>query len=93
MIGHWLVGRWQSELAYPGALQARTQRTDATALLGWAELLGQFMARHAFIIMFTILLLFFLYREGNSLTDASGGCLVTALAKALANGATGPQRR
>jgi predicted PurR-regulated permease PerM len=69
MIGKWLVGRWQSELAYPGALQAWTQRTDASALLGWAELLGQFMARHAFIIMFTILLLFFLYREGNSLTE------------------------
>jgi predicted PurR-regulated permease PerM len=59
--------RWQSELAYPGALQAWAQRTDATALLGWAQSLGQFMARHASIIAFTILLLFFLYREGHSL--------------------------
>jgi len=67
MIGRWLVERWQLEFAYPGALQAWTQRTDATALLALAESLGQFMARHAFIIAFTILLLFFLYREGNSL--------------------------
>jgi predicted PurR-regulated permease PerM len=67
MIGRWLAARWQLELAYPGALQAWTQRTDATALLALAESLGQFMARHAFIIAFTILLLFFLYREGDSL--------------------------
>jgi len=69
MIGRWLAARWQVELAYPGALQAWTQRTDATALLALAESLGQFMARHAFIIAFTILLLFFLYREGHSLAN------------------------
>ncbi|HSD00486.1 MAG TPA: AI-2E family transporter, partial [Casimicrobiaceae bacterium] len=69
MIGRWLASRWQMELAYPGALQAWTQRTDATALLALAESLGQFMARHAFIIAFTILLLFFLYREGDSLAE------------------------
>jgi predicted PurR-regulated permease PerM len=69
MFGTWLVARWQSELAYPGALQAWTQRTDAIALLGWAQSLGQFMARHAFIIAFTILLLFFLYRKGHSLAE------------------------
>jgi len=69
MIGRLLAARWQVELAYPGALQAWTQRTDATALLALAESLGQFMARHAFIIAFTILLLFFLYREGHSLAN------------------------
>jgi predicted PurR-regulated permease PerM len=67
LVGRLLVGRWQSELAYPGALQAWTQRTDAGALLAWAQLLGQFMARHAFIIAFTVLLLFLLYQDGDSL--------------------------
>jgi len=43
-----------------------TQRTDPTALLGWAQSLGQFMARHALIVGFAILLLFFLYQEGES---------------------------
>ena len=46
-----------------------TQRTDAAALLGWAQSLGQFMVRHAFIILFTILLLFFLYQQGESLAE------------------------
>ena len=36
-------------------------------LLATAQSLGQFMARHAFIVGFTILLLYFLYREGESL--------------------------
>jgi predicted PurR-regulated permease PerM len=75
LIGPWLVARWQSELGYPGALIAWTQRADPAALLGWAQSLAQFMARHAFIIGFTILTLFFLYQEGESLADALRGIL------------------
>jgi predicted PurR-regulated permease PerM len=67
LIGPWAAARWQRELAHPGALLSWTQRADATALLAWAQSLGQFMARHAFIIGFAILLLFFLYQEGESL--------------------------
>jgi predicted PurR-regulated permease PerM len=67
LVGPFLAGRWQRELAYPGALTVWTQRTDAAELLGWAQSLGQFMARHAFIILFAILLLFFLYQHGESL--------------------------
>ena len=66
LVGPLLAGHWERELAYPGALTVWTQRTDATALLGWAQSLGEFMARHAFIIVFTILLLFFLYQQGES---------------------------
>ena len=53
LIGPWVVARWQSELGYPGALLAWTQRTDPAALLGWAQSLAQFTVRHAFIIGFT----------------------------------------
>ena len=67
LVGHWAAARWQGEIAYPGALTVWMQRADTTALLGWAQSLGQFMARHAFIVGFTILLLFFLYQEGESL--------------------------
>ena len=67
LVGPWLAGRWQSELAHPGALFVWAQRTDLTALLGWAQPIGQFMARHVFIVGFTILVLFFLYQEGESL--------------------------
>ena len=67
LVGPWLAGRWQSELAHPGALFVWVQRTDLTALLGWAQPIGQFMARHVFIVGFTILVLFFLYQKGESL--------------------------
>ncbi|ACV33502.1 AI-2E family transporter [Accumulibacter sp.] len=67
LIGPWLAARWQSQLASPGALLTWTQRTDAAALVPWAQSLGQFTVRHAFIIFFTVLLLFFLYQEGESL--------------------------
>jgi predicted PurR-regulated permease PerM len=69
LVGPWLAARWQSQLASPGALVTWTQRTDAAALLAWAQPLGQFMVRHAFIVLFTILLLFFLYQEGESLAE------------------------
>ena len=67
VAGPWLAARWHSQLDHPGALSALTQRTDPAALLGWMQLLGQFTARHALIIGFSILLLAFLYQEGASL--------------------------
>jgi predicted PurR-regulated permease PerM len=70
LIGPWLAARWQSQLASPGALAMWTQRTDAAALLVWAQSLGQFMVRHAFIVLFTILMLFFLYQDGEALAEA-----------------------
>jgi len=69
LIGPWAASLWHSEIAHPGALLKWTQRADASALLAWAQSLGQFMVRHAFIIGFTILLLFFLYQEGESLAQ------------------------
>jgi predicted PurR-regulated permease PerM len=75
LIGPWLVAHWHSKLGYPGALVAWTQRTDPTAFLGWAQSLAEFMVRHAFIIGFTILILFFLYQEGESLAQGFRGIL------------------
>lgn len=69
LVGPWVAARWHSELAHPGALSVWTQRTDPTALLRWAQSLGQFMTRHVFIIGFTILILFFLYQEGEALAE------------------------
>ena len=69
LVGPWVAARWQSELAHPGALSVWTQRSGSTALLSWAQSLGQFTARHVFIIAFTILILFFLYQQGESLAD------------------------
>lgn len=67
VVGPWLAARWQSQLVHPGALLVLTQRADPSALLGWAQALGQFTARHALIVAFAILQLAFLYQEGASL--------------------------
>jgi predicted PurR-regulated permease PerM len=69
LVGRWAAARWQSELAQPGALSMWLQRTELTALLTWTHSVGAFMARHVFIIGFTILILFFLYKEGESLAQ------------------------
>ena len=68
--GPWLVANWDSSLARPGALSTWLQRIDPAALLTGANSLGHFLARHLMIILFTILVLFFLYREGESLAQA-----------------------
>jgi predicted PurR-regulated permease PerM len=69
VAGWWLANRWQTHLAHPGALLVWAQHADARALLGWAQSLGRFMAHEAFIVLFTILVLFFLYYEGESLAQ------------------------
>ena len=71
LVGPWAMARWQSELAHPGTLLSWAQRTDPALLLGWAQSLGQFTAHHAIIIAFAILLLFFLYQNGEVLAQ---GC-------------------
>jgi len=69
--GPWLVANWDSSLARPGALSTWLQRIDPAALLTGANSLGHFLARHLMIILFTILVLFLLYREGESLAQAA----------------------
>jgi predicted PurR-regulated permease PerM len=67
LVGAMLGERWQVLLGTPGGLSVWLQRADASAVLGWAETLGQFMAHHLFVISFTILVMFFLYRRGDAL--------------------------
>ncbi|MGZ5117451.1 MAG: AI-2E family transporter [Burkholderiales bacterium] len=69
LAGWWLADRWQTQFAHPGALLLWAQRADTTPLLGWAQSLGRFMAREVFIIVFTILVLFFLYQHGEALAQ------------------------
>ena len=69
LIGPWLTTRWQGVLARAGGVSFLTQQVDPAALLGWVQAGGTFMVRHLFIILFTILVLFFLYQEGESLAQ------------------------
>jgi predicted PurR-regulated permease PerM len=61
------VDLWESKLAHPGALLVWTQQTDPAVLLSFARSIGQFMAQQIVIATFMILVLFFLYQEGESL--------------------------
>jgi len=70
LAGSWLAERWQLGLARPGAFAAWVERMQPAEMLVWAQSLGQFMARHVFIIAFAVLVLYFLYQQGESL---SGG--------------------
>lgn len=65
--GRWIDDMWGAQLARPGALLGWAQHADPKAVLAWAQSLGQFMARHAFIVLFTMLVLFFLYERGGRL--------------------------
>jgi len=67
LVGAKLAERWQEQLGTPGGMSVWLQRADASAALGWAQTVGQFMAHHLFIVVFTILVLFFLYRGGDAL--------------------------
>ena len=67
LAGHWLAERWQLGLSRPGAFAAWIERIQPAEMLGWAQSLGQFMARHVLIIAFTVLVLYFLYQQGESL--------------------------
>jgi predicted PurR-regulated permease PerM len=64
--GPWLAAQWESHLARGGALSSWAERGDLAGLLTWAQALGQFTLRHSLIVLFTILLLFLLYRDGES---------------------------
>ena len=68
--GPWLVANWESRLVRPGALSTWLQHVDPSALLTGANSLGHFLGRHLLIILFTILVLFFLYQEGEALAKA-----------------------
>jgi len=69
LVGAKLAERWQAQLGTAAGVSAWLQRADATAVLGWAQTLGQFLGRHLFRVAFTILVSFFLYRGGESLAQ------------------------
>jgi len=65
LVGSRLAERWQVQLGAPGGLSVWLQRADSSSLLSWVQTLGQFAAYHLFVVLFTILVLFFVYRGGD----------------------------
>src|SRR6516162_966796 len=66
LVGAKLAERWQTQFGSGAGVSAWLQRADATAVLGWAQTLGQFLGRHLFRVSFALLVMFFLYRGGES---------------------------
>jgi predicted PurR-regulated permease PerM len=71
LIGPWMLARWELEAARTGRLTLWMQQADPALLLGWAQSLGEFTARQAIIIVFAILLLFYLYQQGDTLAEGA----------------------
>ena len=76
LVGAHLAEHWRAQLSAPGGMMAWVQHFDTNAVLGWAQTLGQFAGRHLFRICFTILVLFFLYRNGESVAGDFTGFIL-----------------
>lgn len=66
--GPWLAELWAEHAARPGGPLGWQARTDTAAMLAWGQSLGLFMGHQIIIIVFTVLVLFFLYQSGDAIT-------------------------
>ena len=67
LVGRRLMEVWNSGAGVPGGLSAWFSRADAGSLMRRAQFVGQFVAYHAFVAAFTVIVLFTLFRHGESL--------------------------
>jgi predicted PurR-regulated permease PerM len=70
-VGASAAAWWQDNLAQPGAARALLGRADTSGLVGFGRTLGVELANRLTVLVFTVLTLFFLYRDGASVADAS----------------------
>lgn len=70
-IGESLADWWNENLADPNAFPDLLGRVNTTVLVGWARSLGTQVLHRATILFFTLLTLFFLYRDGESFARES----------------------
>ena len=70
-IGASAAAWWQDNLAQPGAARALLGRADASGLVGFGRTLGIELANRLTVLVFTVLTLFFLYRDGPGVADAA----------------------
>ena len=68
-IGNSVAAWWQANLAAPGAAQALFGRTETGEFFNLTRTVGIQVASRLTILVFTVLTLFFLYRDGPSVMD------------------------
>ncbi len=66
-LGVYATAWWKTNLADPHGAQALLGRLDRGVLIDWTRTLGQQLARRSTVLVFTLLTLFFLYRDGARL--------------------------
>jgi predicted PurR-regulated permease PerM len=68
-VGDSVANWWRQNLAEPGAARAILGRTETSGLIAFSRTLGAQVASRLTILVFTLLTLFFLYRDGPRLID------------------------
>src|SRR5271165_2070613 len=63
-IGGYIVSWWQDHLADPDAAKEFLGRTESMPLMQWTQHAGRELIRRLIILGFTLLTLFFVYRDG-----------------------------
>ena len=67
LAGHYAAQWWQANLSDPQTVAALFGRLDRGVVIDWTRLLGTQLARRSTVLIFTLLTLFFLYRDGERL--------------------------
>jgi predicted PurR-regulated permease PerM len=63
-VGSYVAQWWQANLADPHSASALLGRLDRGVLIDWTRLVGIQLVRRSTVLVFTLLTLFFLYRDG-----------------------------
>jgi predicted PurR-regulated permease PerM len=69
LVGAGVAAWWQANLAEPGAAHALFGRAETSGIFSFTRTLGIAVANRITILIFTLLTLFFLYRDGARVTE------------------------
>ncbi|WP_155996546.1 AI-2E family transporter [Verrucomicrobium sp. 3C] len=67
VVGTWLFSNWNSSLGSPDAAKTLLGQLDPAFVFRWTRAVGELMLRRAEVLAFTLLTLFFLFRDGEAL--------------------------
>jgi len=65
LMGTRLAEDWNSAAGTPGGLSSWIRRVDSSSMLRWLQSVGQLVAYHTFVAAVTVVVLFFLFRQGE----------------------------
>ena len=81
-FGGYVLQWWQDNLVDPGAAKDMIGRIDRSVLFEWTRSIGIQLLGRSTILVFTLVALFFLYRDGRSLGRQLAGLLHRAFGQA-----------